>query len=78
MRKDVLDAGYAVIEEDIMAADFKHVCPHCTRPFSTKHGLSVHNGRWCGEASREVFAQPFEVDCTLDARGPPNNRFYQV
>jgi hypothetical protein len=76
--KDLLDAGYAVSEEDITNAEFKHSCPHCKRTFSTRHGLSVHIGRWCGEAEREEFAQSFEVASITDARGPPNNRFYKV
>ena len=54
--KDLLDAGYAVSEEDITNAEFKHGCPHCKRTFSTNHGLYVHIGRWCGEAEREEFA----------------------
>jgi hypothetical protein len=50
--------------------------PHCKRTFTTKHGLSVHIGRWCGEAEREKFAH--EVASITDARGPPNNRQGQL
>ena len=75
--RDLIDGGY-VSEEDIKAANFKHICPHCNRSFNSKHGLSVHIGRWCGEATREAFAQSFEVSKICDARGPPGNRFYRV
>ena len=67
-----------VTNEDIEAANFEHACPHCTRSFSTKHGLSVHVGRWCGEAQREEYVNRFAVEYISDARGPPGNRFYLV
>ena len=43
--RDLIDGGY-VSEEDIKAANFKHVCPHCNRSFSSKHGLSVSRFTW--------------------------------
>ena len=34
--------------------------------------------RWCGEAEREEYANDFEVESILDARGPADNRFFLV
>ena len=75
----IMDAGVfdtAVSELDIKEAKFEHVCPHCTRSFSNKHGLSIHVTRWSGEAEREEYANNFEVESILDARGPADNRFF--
>ena len=65
-----------VSESDVKEAKIEHVCPHCTRSFNNKHGLSIHVARWCGEADREVYSNDFEVDSILDARGLDDNRFY--
>jgi len=67
-----------VTNDDIEAANFEHVCQHCSRSFSTHHGMAVHIGRWCGEAQREEYVNRFAVDHINDARGPPGNRFYLV
>ena len=34
-------------EDEIAAMNFHHVCPDCARPFPTKRGLAIHQGRWC-------------------------------
>ena len=68
----------AVSETDIKEANFEHVCPHCSRSFSSRHGLSIHVARWCGEAEREEYVNDFEVQSILDARGPADNRFFLV
>ena len=51
-----------VTNDDIEAANFEHVCQHCSRSFSTHHGMAVHIGRWCGEAQREEYVNRFAVD----------------
>ena len=68
----------AVSETDIKEANFEHVCPHCSRSFSSRHGLSIHVARWCREAEREEYVNDFEVQSILDARGPADNRFFLV
>ena len=80
MLANTLSAGYGldVTKEDIINAGFENQCPHCQRSFSNKHGLSVHIGKWCGEATREEYTSSFEVDHIADARGPPGNRFFLV
>jgi hypothetical protein len=70
--------GGSVCETDIKNANFSHVCEHCDRSFSTHQGLVTHTSRWCGEAERESFPNDYQVDYILDARGPPDNRFYHV
>ena len=34
-------------EDEIAAMNFHSVCPDCARPFPTKRGLAIHQGRWC-------------------------------
>ena len=53
--------------------EFKCVCG---RGFDTKKGLETHE-RSCGEAQRGDMGK-WEVESILDARGPPQYRFYLV
>ena len=57
---------------------WSHPCPHCPAVYDCKHGLTLHIGLWCGTATRETFEEDYEVDRVLQARGPPEYRFYQV
>jgi len=55
----------------------KFVCEHCSDVSYNKLGLDKHL-LTCGEAQREEFAEPSEVEEILDVRGPPHRRFYKV
>ena len=64
------------LEED--ATDLlHHKCDACGRNFFNKHGLAVHKGRWCDWFQR-LDNKEYEVQEILEARGPPENRFYFV
>lgn len=54
------------------------ICMFCNAVFDSKHGLSIHLARWCGEAERECYEKEFEVQEILSARGSPEYRFYHV
>ena len=77
-RVTVNKADYQDTGKDGLITKWAHPCTHCPAVFPDKHGLAVHLGRWCGAARRETFEQEFEVDKVLQARGPPQYRFYEV
>ena len=54
----------------------KFKCEFCEAAFTSKTGLDHHLREWCGEATREVFEEEFEVDQIVEARGLPGRRFY--
>ena len=54
----------------------KFKCEFCDAAFTSKTGLDHHLREWCGEATREVFEEEFEVDQIVEARGLPGRRFY--
>jgi hypothetical protein len=60
-----------------LAKLLKHKCEYCGDGFDTKQGQNQHVTS-CGLASRAVHEQDFEVEAVLDARGPPEHRFYKV
>ena len=64
--------------DDFAQFAYSHRCKYCDRGFPCRHGLSVHVGAHCGLARRETFEEEFNVECVLDARGPPEHRFYSV
>ena len=35
-----------------LISKWSHPCMHCNAVFDSRHGLSIHLGRWCGEAER--------------------------
>ena len=59
-------------EEEVL----KFKCEFCEAVFKNKQGLSIHQRRWCGEATREVYEEEYEVDRIVEARGLPERRFY--
>ena len=42
------DTVSATTETEIVEMKFSHKCNKCMRTFPTRHGLRVHEGRWCG------------------------------
>jgi hypothetical protein len=60
-----------------LAKLLKHKCEYCGDGFDTKQGRNQHVTS-CGLASRAVHEQDFEVEAVLDARAPPEHRFYKV
>ena len=64
-------------EEELQEANvLKFKCQFCDRGFSKKRGMEVHAEKWC--ARRETYEERFEVERIVQARGPPQNRFYQI
>ena len=68
------DDGGKVEEEEYSGRKWKHVCGACGKGFPTKHGLSVHQGRWCTQGG----TTDYEVEKIVDVRGEPNERFFRV
>jgi hypothetical protein len=60
--------------------ELKFKCPHCPRAYPCRHGLSVNMGRNCKLARMAKLkdSEVFEVGNVIDARGPPEKRFYLV
>ena len=38
----------------------------------------MHVSMHCAEAQREVHSVEYEVEAVLDARGPPEHRYYKI
>jgi hypothetical protein len=55
----------------------QYQCSYCGDGFDTKQGRNQHITT-CGLATREVHAEEFEVEAVIDARGPPEHRYYKV
>ena len=66
--KDVKELG----KQEIL----KFKCEFCDAVFASKVGLEHHQREWCGEPTREVFEEEYEVDQIVEARGLPDRRFY--
>ena len=56
-RPKVSETSEADIENLPTEKKFKHVCDACNMSYPTKHGLSVHKGRWCKRRKNTKKAQ---------------------
>jgi hypothetical protein len=57
----------------------KFKCDCCSHPgFKKESDLKRHKTRYCAASRVEVFEQEHEVDTVVDARGPPEHRYYLV
>ena len=52
-------------------------CGACGKGFPTKHGLHIHEARWCGWSER-MSKEGYEVSKAVDSRGPTGLRFYKL
>ena len=61
-------------------AVLKFKCEFCSDGFDTHQGLEKHKTSHCREARRCTLndGQEYEVEAVLDARGPPDFRYYLV
>ena len=66
--------GKQIEEEEYSGRKWEHMCGACGKGFPTKHGLSVHQGRWCTQGG----TTDYEVEKIVDVRGEPNERFFRV
>ena len=82
----VMHTQQTLIVERPTAADYKlkenaellkEKCEGCGRCFVNKHGLSMHQGRWCDWFSR-LDSPNYSVDRILQSRDPLEHRFYFV
>ena len=68
------DGGGQVEECEYDERVWAHACEGCGRGFPTRHGLHVHEGRWC----KQLRTEEYEVERIVDVRGEPHERFFRV
>ena len=72
-----VDTGQ-ITAQDYEARKQEFVCRYCERDFDSRHGLSIHEARWCKEARVEKYEEVYEVEEVTETRGSPDRRFYFV
>ena len=53
-----VDTG-EIADQDYAIMDFQHKCKFCARGFPSRHGCSIHEARWCAEATVEKFEEEY-------------------